>query len=157
VQRLLALRAAHPALRQAAWLRGPEHGEAASVRWLRPDGTELHAADWNDARERALAILLHPPGHASRTAGHGGVSCAATPSPDAAAPARSVLLLINPAADACRFRLPAGEWAAAFDSTRADGHPAPQPPGHTTNPVEHTLPARAVLVLLESAQHHQES
>ena len=157
VQRLLALRAAHPALRQAAWLRGPEHGEAASVRWLRPDAAELQAADWNDARERALAILLHPPGHASRTAGHGGVSCAATPSPDAAAPARSVLLLINPAADACRFRLPAGEWAAAFDSTRADGHPAPQPPGHTTNPVEHTLPARAVLVLLESAQHHQES
>ena len=68
-----------------------------------------------------------------------------------------MLLLINPAADACRFRLPAGEWAAVFDSTRADGDRAPQPPGHTTNPVEHTLPARAVLVLLESAQHHQES
>ncbi|ENO96933.1 glycogen debranching protein GlgX, partial [Thauera phenylacetica B4P] len=81
----------------------------------------------------------------------------ATSSPDAAAPARSVLLLINPVAEACRFRLPAGEWSAVFDSVRADGRPAPQPPGHATNPVEHTLPARAVLVLLESAQHHQES
>ena len=163
VQRLLALRAAHPALRQANWLRGPEHGEAASVRWLRPDGAELQAADWNDPRERALAILVHPPGQASSTAGLGGVSLPATSSPEAlapvstAAPGRSVLLLINPAADACRFRLPAGQWTPAFDSTRADGSPAAHAPGHETNPVEHTLPARAVLVLLQSAQQHQES
>ncbi|MBV2263831.1 MAG: glycogen debranching enzyme GlgX, partial [Thauera sp.] len=157
VQRLLALRAAHPALRQAAWLRGPEHGEAASVRWLRPDAAELQAADWNDARQRALAILLHPPGHAPGTAGGSVAPLAATSAPDTAAPARSVLLLINPAAEPCPFRLPAGGWSAVFDSTRADGRPARPPPGHTTNPVEHTLPARAVLVLLESAQHHQES
>ncbi|HRV78541.1 MAG TPA: hypothetical protein P5537_10645, partial [Thauera sp.] len=69
----------------------------------------------------------------------------------------SVLLLINPAADACRFRLPAGQWTPAFDSTRADGSPAAHAPGHEANPVEHTLPARAVLVLLQSAEQHQES
>ena len=149
-RRLLALRAAHPALRQAAWLRGPEHGEAASVRWLRPDGAELQAADWNDPRERALAILLHPPGLRPHTVEH-------IAKPAAAAPARSVLLLVNPAAAACRFRLPAGGWSPVFDSARADGGPAPPAPGHESHPVEPVLSARTVLVLLESAQHHQES
>ncbi|MBP6132714.1 glycogen debranching protein GlgX [Thauera sp.] len=149
-RRLLALRAAHPALRQAAWLRGPEHGEAASVRWLRPDGAELQAADWNDPRERALAILLHPPGLRPHTVEH-------IAKPAAAAPARSVLLLVNPAAASCRFRLPAGAWSPVFDSARADGSPALPAPGHESHPVEPVLSARTVLVLLESAQHHQES
>ncbi|HNC67323.1 MAG TPA: glycogen debranching protein GlgX [Thauera aminoaromatica] len=149
-RRLLALRAAHPALRQVAWLRGPEHGEAASVRWLRPDGAELQAADWNDPRERALAILLHPPGLRPHTVEH-------IAKPAAAAPARSVLLLVNPAAASCRFRLPAGAWSPVFDSARADGSPALPAPGHESHPVEPVLSARTVLVLLESAQHHQES
>src|SRR5690606_19453299 len=62
VRRLLALRAALPALRQADWLRGPEHGGEPTVRWLRPDGSTLGPAQWTDHGERALAILLCPPG-----------------------------------------------------------------------------------------------
>ena len=59
VRRLLALRAALPALRQANWLRGPEHGGEPTVMWLRTDAAALDAGHWADDAERALDRLVH--------------------------------------------------------------------------------------------------
>ena len=124
VQRLLALRAALPALRQADWLRGPGtavgDGQDFSVSWLHPDGHALSGAQWADAGGRALAVHLRPPRSASR-------AFAATPPADAVATPPGppdVLLLLNPEPAPGRFILPPGRWHCVFDSDRADGRPA---------------------------------
>ena len=127
VRRLLALRATLPALRQADWLRGPEHGGEPTVRWLRPDGGALDPAQWTDHGERALAILLCPP---------------------AADDARA-LLLVNPCADAVPFALPVGLWYPAFDSSQADGCPLDPSTLDAAGGSRRTAPALSVQLLLD--------
>ena len=110
VARLTALRHAHPALRQAQWLSGPEESpDAPTVRWLHPDGGALAGRAWNDSADPAIAIQLIPPAQ-----DHG---------PDDVPAA--VLLLVNPDLDPRRFCLPPGTWLARFDSDRDDGSPHP--------------------------------
>ena len=127
VCRLLALRAALPALRQANWLRGPEHGGEPTVRWLRPEGGALEAGQWTDHAERALAILLCPSGTDEAGA----------------------LLLMNPGADAVRFQLPVGAWYPAFDSSQADGAPIDAPADDVAASSPHTVSAHCVHVLVD--------
>jgi glycogen operon protein len=147
-RRLLALRAAHPALRHADWLRGSEHGDAASVHWLRPDGSALQAADWHDPAARALAVLLRSPAASGPSTAFAGTVGEA---------GQAALLLINPDATACAFVLPPGPWRAVFDSSRCDGTAAPEPAIAATPVPSRTVPAHAVLVLLEFKHHRQES
>ncbi|WP_416163832.1 glycogen debranching protein GlgX [Thauera sp. WH-1] len=127
VRRLLALRAALPALHQADWLRGPEHGGKATVGWLRPDATAIDAGHWADRDERALAILLCPP---------------------VAGEAR-VLMLVNPADRAASFRLPAGIWHPVVDSSRADGAPVDPPPLGLGGESLCAVPAHSVQLLVD--------
>jgi glycogen operon protein len=127
VRRLLALRAALPALRQTDWLRGPEHGGEPTVTWLRPDATALDAGHWADHAERALAILLCPPD---------------------AGEAR-VLLLVNPADAATPFQLPAGIWHPVFDGSQADGAPIDSPAEGFGGGSVHAAPAHGVQVLVD--------
>lgn len=135
VRRLLGLRAALPALRQIDWLRGPEHADASTVAWLRPDGHTLEHAHWTEHGERALAILLRAP--------------AADSGPEGARPQR-VLLLLNPDADAQAFCLPPDLWCAAFDSAQPDGCPADQPPIEAAAaPTYWMVGARSVHILVQ--------
>jgi glycogen operon protein len=130
VCRLLALRTALPALRQADWLHGPEHGGEPTVRWLRPDATALDPGRWADHTERALAILLRSTG----------------------ADEARALLLVNPDAAAVDFQLPAGPWYPAFDSSQADGcprDPSPLAPSRLGGEALHSASARSVQVLID--------
>ena len=148
VRRLLALRAALPALRHADWLRGAEQADAPTVAWLGPDGLPLQATDWNTHDTRALAILLHP----SR------VLAAATDRPQHGLPrptavsegaaGASVLILLNPDTEDCRFTPPPGCWHAVFDSGEQDGAP-PSVSALPAPPTTITLSARSVLVFTD--------
>jgi glycogen operon protein len=133
VCRLLALRAALPALRQANWLRGPEHGGEPTVRWLRPDGSPFGPAQWTDQDERALAILLRSPGVEEAHEAH---------------EARA-LLLVNPGADTVLFQLPAGSWSPAFDSSQADGAPIDPPADVVAANAPRPVAAHCVHVLVD--------
>lgn len=122
VERLVALRRRHPALRRARWLDGTRTamGEA-EVAWLAPDGAAMTPARWDDPGHRAFAMLL----------GRDGADEAA------------LLVLVNGHDDARRFALPppvGGSWRVALCSaTAGDAQP---PPG---GPVE--VPALAVWIL----------
>jgi glycogen operon protein len=60
-RRVIAFRRDHPVLRRRRWLRGEERfgSGARDVVWLRPDGTELTPADWEQPWSRALGVFLN--------------------------------------------------------------------------------------------------
>ena len=63
VRRLVALRAAHPALRRPTAYPSAGVGKAArqvarEIRWLRPDGKTMTEADWSDPALRTLVARL---------------------------------------------------------------------------------------------------
>jgi glycogen operon protein len=120
-RRLIALRREHPVLRRRRFFRGrPAHGGSgvADVTWLRPDGREMTAADWERGDPHAIAVHLDGDGIAEPDA-HG-------------APVRddSILLLLNSHWEHVAFRLPGvafGErWRVEVDT--AD-EPAQETPG----------------------------
>ena len=57
---LVALRRAHPALRDDRWLTGSTDQVTAlkDVTWLRPDGAEMTQDDWDDVGQRTLVAVL---------------------------------------------------------------------------------------------------
>jgi glycogen operon protein len=61
VRRLIALRRRHPTFRRRSFFEGRETGDAAAAKdllWLRPDGQEMVAEDWDDAEARCLGMLV---------------------------------------------------------------------------------------------------
>lgn len=135
-RRLLALRAQHPALRQANWLAShPDPHTPQPVLWWHPDGHVLHGSDWQAADDRALAIRLQAP--TANECGEG---------------ACGVLLLVNPGAER-DFRLPPGRWQMVFDSDSPDGLPATVETlashVHAPAPVW-TVPARCIQILIDA-------
>jgi glycogen debranching enzyme GlgX len=64
---LIALRAAHPALRDPRPLTGrPVEGDTPDVVWLGADGEALSGAAWNDPARHTLGMLLSAPGGGER-------------------------------------------------------------------------------------------
>ncbi|MEO8163924.1 MAG: glycogen debranching protein GlgX, partial [Betaproteobacteria bacterium] len=59
VQRVIALRRAHPSFRRRNFFEGiPRQGDSVKdVTWLKPDGTEMTPEDWNNSNARCLAKL----------------------------------------------------------------------------------------------------
>lgn len=89
---LSALRAKSPVLRETALLSGQD------VRWLRPDGAAMQVADWENAGNRALAMLL------GRAAG-------------------AVAVLVNGGAEEIVFALPGGGEAWELKVASATARP----------------------------------
>ena len=60
VQRLIALRRAHPSFRRRNFFEGkPIEGDTIKdVSWFRPDGAEMTPEDWQDSHTRGLAMLM---------------------------------------------------------------------------------------------------
>jgi glycogen operon protein len=78
VRRLVALRAAHPALRRpgpytgaAAWGQGVGSARP-DIRWLRPDGRAMTEADWHDPALRTLVARLEHAGDVVVVGVHAG-------------------------------------------------------------------------------------
>jgi glycogen operon protein len=57
---VFAIRRANPVLRRRRFFRGATVAEGVKdVTWLRPDGREMAAGDWNDAGGHVLGMLIH--------------------------------------------------------------------------------------------------
>jgi isoamylase len=106
LRRLIALRRAHPLLRQTRFLQGVRCNETgpADVTWLAADGRTMAPQDWQDPELRSLGLMLADDGAA-------------------------LLLLLNAAAGPCRFVLPGlagvGGWRVLLDTVRPDDPPSP--------------------------------
>ena len=58
-RRLFAIRAANPVLRRRHFFRGQESGLGTKdVTWVGPDGREMSHADWEDAHNHVLGMLI---------------------------------------------------------------------------------------------------
>jgi glycogen operon protein len=125
VARLTALRRRHAALRPERWLSGrPDARGWRDVVWLRPEGRELHGADWSDTAQRAIAVRLIAPHNAAQglapdaSGTSAGAAHGAAGSDDVA-----LLLLINPQPGPCNFVIAAGHWQVVYCASQADGSP----------------------------------
>ena len=122
VQRLIALRRAHPSLRRRRFLsgRGIADGALKDVLWLRPDGQEMTQTDWEQPHARSLGMLL---------AGRGIEDCSARSEP---VRDDDLLLLFNADANPLAFHLPVQDgvvWALLLDTAAEPGAtPPPQDP-----------------------------
>jgi glycogen operon protein len=116
-RRLIAIRHVHPVLRRRSFFRGRPVGAAGvkDLTWLRPDATEMTEADWHDAQNRALGMLINGE--------------AADETDDRGRPVRgdTMLLLLNAGVEAIDFALPrvAGEgvWTKLIDTVEGTVEP----------------------------------
>ena len=130
VTEVLALRRAHATLRPGDWRSAAPAG-APWLTWLSPRGHEMAAADWHDEKAQAFA-------------------CRIDPAPSAAAPGDpSLLVIFNGEDRALDFRLPAGFWLLALDSS-LELHAQVLPDAVLTQSLH--LPARALVVLRHKSQ-----
>jgi len=106
VQRAIALRRAHPALRRQMFLTGaPVRPSALSdIVWVRPDGGEMRSDDWANTELRSFGCTFDVA--------------------DTSAGPRRYALLVNGAPDVAVFTLPpehGGPWRGLLDTASEDG------------------------------------
>jgi isoamylase len=106
VQRAIALRRAHPALRRQTFLSGASTPPPAlkDIVWVRPDGGEMRSEDWSNAQLRSFGCIFD--------------------AADASAGPRRYALLVNGAPNAVEFTLPpeqGGPWRGLLDTASEDG------------------------------------
>jgi len=123
-RRVFALRAENPVFRRRHFFAGAqiEGGPHKDVVWLRPDGAELAADDWEAGDAQALGMLI--PGEASTEQDERG-----RPQPGS-----TVLVLFNPRPKAVGFALPAPERAGCWEHTLCT----------TSRPLRRVLRARSL-------------
>lgn len=129
-RRLLAFRAAHPALRPTTW-RGP-----GQVRWLRDDGADADPAYLSDPSRHALAMWLD--------------------GPSAGDPARAILVLINGWTGPVTFALPptgdGAPWQLVADTApwlEGDANALPEGSDAPLPDESYTVAGGAVVVLID--------
>ena len=132
VRRLLALRRAHPVLRQRAFFEGRavEDGDGCKdLAWFHPAGREMADGDWFDAGLRTIGMYLDGRGLRHSDA-RGEVIID-----------DSFLLLLNSGDWSGPFTLPGKPWATTYevvvDTTNPGGEPSPGQvvPGGTPLPL----------------------
>ncbi len=114
VRRLIALRRAHPVFRRRDFFQGhPIHGTGIKdIVWLKPDGTEMTAAEWDHEFARSLGVYL-------AGAALGETDARGHPVTD-----ESFLILFNAHHEEMAFRLPdydGRNWSALVDTAHEDG------------------------------------
>ena len=117
VTRMIALRRDHPIFRRRAFFQGEPVGGAADkdIVWLKPDGAEMTAEEWDKEFARCLGVFLS--GESLQETDRRG-----RPIHDA-----SFLLLFNAHHDTIGFRLPEFghnvEWFTQIDTAFETGRP----------------------------------
>ncbi|HEY8154496.1 MAG TPA: glycogen debranching protein GlgX [Myxococcota bacterium] len=130
-RRVFALRRAHPVLRRRSFFSGRpiETGRAKDLVWLRPDGAELGAEDWQDPEIRRLGMLISGEAHDERDETGRPVE------------GESLLLLFNAAGVDCYFRLPAMPIPGRFEPLLTTAGAELRPEGSVL------VPARSLALL----------
>ena len=106
VQRAIALRRAHPALRRQVFLNGAPARLTAlrDIVWMRPDGGEMRSDDWGNTELHSFGCTFD--------------------AADAATGPQRYALLVNGALDEVVFTLPpehGGPWRGLLDTASEDG------------------------------------
>jgi glycogen operon protein len=119
VRRLLALRRAHPVLRQRAFFEGlPVADDCKDLAWFHPAGREMSSDDWFDAGLRSIGMYLD--GRGLRHRGSRGELIVDD----------SFLLLLHSGDNGGAFTLPSRPWGASYevvvDTSHAGGEPRSQ-------------------------------
>ena len=138
-RQLLALRKAHPVLRQPAFFEGREvtGGDGCKdLAWFHPSGREFTADDWFDSGLRSIGMYLD--GRGLRHRDRRGQLIMDD----------SFLLLLHAGDQGVRWTLPGPPWATQYvpvlDTSRPGGTPAPRTvPGEAAT----RLGARSVMLL----------
>jgi glycogen operon protein len=137
VRRLLALRRAHPVLRQSAFFEGhPLPDGTKDLAWFHPAGRELAESDWFDAGLRSLGMYLDGRGLRHRDARGDTITD------------ESFLLLLHSGDRDGIFTLPDRPWADRYrpviDTTATGGLPAE---GAVAAGADLPMRARSVLLM----------
>jgi glycogen operon protein len=104
-RKVFAIRHLHPVLRRRTFFRGEvvDHSGVKDLAWIRADGREMSADDWQQESAHAIGMLVH--GEATdETDDRGRLICGDT-----------MLLVVNASPDPVRFTLPAVESANSDD------------------------------------------
>jgi len=112
VERMFALRRAHPALRRSRFFTGRAFRDEglSDIVWLRPDGAEMTSADWQ-RESGALGVLISGKAPA-------GIDDRGQPLVD-----KDLLVLLNASGGPVEFRLPGdpdSEWRRLVDTALDD-------------------------------------
>ena len=138
-RRLLALRRAHPVLRQRAFFEGHlvEGGDGCKdLAWFHPAGRELAADDWFDTGLRSVGMYLDGRGLRHRNARGETIKD------------DSFLLLLHSGDADGVFTIPGPPWAANYQRMIDTSEVCGEPPAHDIVPGGAALPMRARSVLL---------
>ncbi len=130
VARLVALRAAHPVLRQRRFLHSKlrRQDQLRDLIWRLPDGQEPSAQDWHDVQRRCLAAEI-------RGAAEG---------PQGAAAHEAIFVIFN-AGGETSVTLPPGHWRQLLDTAR------PEAPAQDHHPASTAMAAQSVQVFSSPA------
>ncbi len=104
------------------------------VVWLKPDGAEMAAADWQDGGRRSIALLVSGAAGLYHLTSHGEKE-----------PDDDFMLILNAAAEAVEYALPRRPaWPVVeLDTSRDEGEPAPR----RHHEACYTAPPRSLVVL----------
>jgi glycogen operon protein len=147
VQRVIALRKAHPVFRRRSFFQGRsiKGTSTKDILWLTPSGQELSDEEWQHSFARCLGLFLSGEGLDERDR-------QGRPVTDS-----SFLLLLNAHNDAIPFRLPAigsgSEWLLLIDThrDRFPGRDERVSPG-----TEFALQGRSLALFMQVAGSHEE-
>ncbi len=140
VHKLLHLRRTHPIFRRRHFFLGrlPDGTDSKDIVWLKPDGSEMTAAEWNQDFARSLGVYL------------AGSALAEIDSRGNPVRDRNFLLLFNAHHDSVPFRLPAlgiAPWAAVLDTACDDDTPTG---GKFTAASVYPLQGRSLALLVDT-------
>ncbi|MDH3752297.1 MAG: glycogen debranching protein GlgX [Acidimicrobiia bacterium] len=116
VQKLVALRAAHPVFRRRRWFDGrPIHGaDVHDIHWYTPDGSEMTEDDWRVGYARSLAVFMN------------GEAITARGPRNERIVDDSFLMMFNASPDPITYLVPdavgGGEWIVDLDTTISENH-----------------------------------
>jgi isoamylase len=138
VQRLVALRKAHPAFRRRSFFQGREiHGSGITdILWFDPSGAEMTEVQWRAHHARCLGMYL------------AGMAAAEHDERGRPVSDSDFLVMLNSSAEDVEFRVPAGHadthWELVMDTGREP--PFPRRAGEHLGVPAYPLGARSVAV-----------
>jgi glycogen operon protein len=127
-RKLIALRQSNPVLRRRHFFRGQVVEETGhkDVTWLAPGGQEMTDAEWNNAANHALGMLID------------GDATDETDARGRPIKGDTLLVLLNGGEHQVYFKLPAikarGRWTELLDTAEGEVHTVPEKDGVTVAP-----------------------
>ena len=132
--RLVALRRDHPVFRRRRWFLGRPLRGTADIIWLRPEGTEMTEADWNEHHETCVGMFLN--GEAITSPGPRGERVVDD----------SFLVLFNASPDPRKWTI-SGPWGDTWERVLDTALDGPDPDGDELLRGDLILTDRSVVVL----------